>query len=264
MKTLYEAANAIEAHMLVDLLKQEGLHAHIHGEHLQGAMGELPAAGLVRLVIDEADHARARTLIERWESLQPAEPSAARPRPRFLSIGTFLAGLMIGAGLTVALFRTPVTVDGIDVDRDGVLDETWTYAPTGTPLKTEIDRNLDHKVDYVAHYDRRGLIESAESDDDFDGVFETHMRFRDNAVELSEVDTDGDGFADLRLHFANGVQDTAEHIDPASGLPLRVEHYKLGVLTSAEVDTDRDGVLDTRIDYTPLGDVAARQRLVQQ
>jgi len=87
MKTLYEAANAIEAHMLVDLLKQEGLHAHIHGEHLQGAMGELPAAGLVRLVIDEADHARARTLIERWESLQPAEPSEARPRPRFLSIG---------------------------------------------------------------------------------------------------------------------------------------------------------------------------------
>jgi len=73
MRTLYQAGSAIEAHMLVDLLKQQGLSAEIHGEHLQGAIGELPAAGLVRLVVDEPDYAAAREVIERWETAQPAE-----------------------------------------------------------------------------------------------------------------------------------------------------------------------------------------------
>jgi tRNA nucleotidyltransferase/poly(A) polymerase len=45
MKTIYQAVNAIEAHMLRDLLAQEGLSPVIQGEHLQGAVGELPAAG---------------------------------------------------------------------------------------------------------------------------------------------------------------------------------------------------------------------------
>ena len=63
MKTLYEAANAVEAHMLLDLLKQEGMEARIEGEALQGAMGGVPAAGLVRLVVDEDGYAPARALI---------------------------------------------------------------------------------------------------------------------------------------------------------------------------------------------------------
>src|SRR5690606_18757888 len=56
MKTLYQAANAVEAHMLADYLKQEGLSAHVLGEHLQGAVGELPAAGLVRLMIPDEQY----------------------------------------------------------------------------------------------------------------------------------------------------------------------------------------------------------------
>ena len=34
MKTVYEAASATEAHMLVDLLQQEGLEAQVRGEAL--------------------------------------------------------------------------------------------------------------------------------------------------------------------------------------------------------------------------------------
>ena len=264
MKTLYEAANAVEAHMLVDLLRQEGLVAQIRGEHLQGAIGQLPAQGLVRLVVDEADYPRAREAIERWEAAQQAgERSSPAPgRPSRGVIG-FLVGLVIGIGATYAVFRSPVTVDGIDYDRDGVLDEKWTYSPTGTILKVEIDRNLDKKVDYVAHYDRRGLIESAESDDDFDGTFETRIRFRDGNVELYEVDTDHDGYFDRRSHYANGILVTTEIINPSTGLPLRVEHFKLGVLVSAEIDTDDDGTLDTSLAYTPLGEVAARELIAK-
>lgn len=82
MKTLYQAANAVEAHMLVDFLKQEGINtAHIHGEHLQGAIGELPEAGLIRLVVDEEDYEVARAVIEQRETKIPAEPAAA-PTPQ--------------------------------------------------------------------------------------------------------------------------------------------------------------------------------------
>lgn len=262
MRTLYQAASAIEAHMLVDLLKQEGLRAEIRGEHLQGAIGELPAAGLVRLVIEEPDYVAARALIERWESAQPVDVATPAPRPAASGWTRFVLGLAIGIGITCAFYRSPVSTDGIDHNHDGRLDEKWTYSASGTLLKVEIDRNLDGKVDYIAQYDRHGIIESAEADDNFDGVFETRMRFRDGNVELYEVDTDGDGFAERRSHYTNGVMTTTEIINPATGLPLRVEYYRLGVLIKADVDTDRDGMLDTRLFYTPLGEVASSERIV--
>jgi hypothetical protein len=261
MRTLYEAANAIEAHMVLDLLTQEGFSARIHGEHLQGAIGELPAAGLVRLVVDEDDYVAARALIERWESAQPAEvarpPSPARPPgwPRFM------IGLAIGAGITWALYRVPAATEGTAHNADGLIDEKQTYAASGTLLETEVDRNGDGKADYLTHHDRHGVIESAQADDDFDGVFETRMRFRDGTVELYEVDTDGDGIADRRSHYASGVKTTTEIINPTTGLPLRVEYYRLGVLIRADVDTDKDGVLDTRFFYTPLGEVASSEKI---
>ena len=261
MRTLYQAASAIEAHMLVDLLKQQGLSAEIHGEHLQGAIGELPAAGLVRLVIDEAEYAPARALIERWESAQPAEVAKPVPGPDARGWPRVIVGMLIGIGVSWAFYRSPATTEGIDYNRDGLLDEKWTYAASGALLKAEVDRNLDGKVDYIAQYDRHGMIDSAEADDNFDGVFETRMRFRDGNVELYEVDTDGDGIAERRSRHANGVVATIEIINPVTGLLLRVEHYRLGVLITAEVDTDKDGVLDTRFSYTPLGEVASSEKI---
>lgn len=260
MRTLYEAANAIEAHMLVDLLKREGITAHIHGEALQGAMGELPAAGLVRLVIDEPGYQRARAVIGAWESEQPPEQRPAQPRPRSRVL-SFAAGLSVGVLAMVTVFWTPVSRDGTDLDRDGTLDETWTYAASGRPLKFEVDRNLDHKIDYVVHYDHRGLIQQADADDNFDGVFETHFHYRNNEIASAQTDTDGDGYPDLHAVYANGVQDSIEFIDPRSGRPVRVEHFKLGLRTRAEVDSDRDGTLDQQLIYSPQGDITETRRL---
>jgi Putative prokaryotic signal transducing protein len=261
MKTLYEASSAVEAHMVLDLLRQEGLTAHIHGEHLQGAIGELPAAGLVRVVVDEADHAQARDVVARWEAEQPKEavPRSSARMPR--AIYGLLAGLVLGIAGTYAFYRSPATVDGVDYNRDGLLDEKWTYAPSGRMQKVEIDRNLDGKVDYIAHYDGRGLIESADSDDNFDGVFESKTRFRAGNVEFSETDTDGDGYPDLRYHHENGVLLSMEVVNPSTGLPRRVEHYKLGRLTMTEVDTDGDGTLDRRDWYGKLSDVIASETI---
>jgi hypothetical protein len=262
MKAAYEASNAVEAHMIRDLLMQEGLSAEIHGEHLLGAMGDLPVAGLVRVMVDESDFAQARAVVERWDTAQPKEsprptaPSSRRWRWLFI-------GLAIGVGATCAYFRSPVTVDGIDHNRDGLLDEKYTYAPSGTLLKVEIDRNLDRKVDYIAHYDRRGIIEASESDDNFDGVFETHSTYRDGSVSYSAVDTDGDGYADLGIQYTDGVLASMEYLNPSTGLPLRVEHYKLNKLVDAEVDSDRDGKIDTRYVYDGLGQIVSTEKIAK-
>lgn len=264
MKTLYEASSAVEAHMLIDVLRQQGLTAHVHGEALQGAMGELPAAGLVRLVVEDEDYPAARAAIERWEHTQvdltpsASAPMAARKAP---GLRGFVIGLAVGVAATYAVYRSPVTSEGIDHDRDGLLDEKWTYSPNGTPLKMEADRNLDKRIDYVARYDSRGLIESAGADDDFDGTFETRQRFRDGNLESSASDSDGDAYPDVRWHYAHGVLDTVEYLNPASGLPLRVEHYALGRLVFADVDSQRGGSLDVRIRYTPQAEIASRQPL---
>ena len=67
MVVVYEAENAIEAHLLRGLLEQAGVDTHVSGEYLLGAMGDLPARGLVRLLVDEQDFSEARTVIARYE-----------------------------------------------------------------------------------------------------------------------------------------------------------------------------------------------------
>lgn len=74
MRILYEASSAVEAHLLKDLLAQEGVPASIHGEFLLGAMGELPAAGLVRLMVADEHYTAGRELIARWEAAAPTGP----------------------------------------------------------------------------------------------------------------------------------------------------------------------------------------------
>lgn len=245
--------------MVLHLLQQQGLRGRVDGEYLQGGVGELPAAGLVRVVVDEADYDAARAVVTAFETAQPATttPPAARGPSRSTWAGV---GIVIGALLTWAAMRAPATQDGIDHDHDGVLDERWFYSPSGQPLRVEADRNFDHKVDYIAHYEH-GVLASAESDDDFDGRFETRLFTRAGNVERSETDADGDGFNEWTSSYRNGVIESSTTWGPSTGLALRVEHFRLGQLTEAEQDTDQDGRLDTRLRYGALGEVFAREPL---
>jgi hypothetical protein len=261
MKTLYQPSNALEAHMLHDLLKQEGIHARVDGTYLQGAVGELPASGLVRLVVEDDDYEQARAIIRRWEATEVNDLSAPTPKPQSKGFGAILAGVLIGVVSSYLFFRAPLNNDGIDYNYDGVLDQVWRYSPSGTFLGSKIDRNLDGKTDYVDVADKRGHIESAESDDDFDGIFETRYRLRAGNFETGEVDTDGDTLADLKSTYRHGVLESAEYLNPHTGLPVRVEHYRLGVLTTAEVDTDKDGRLDTRYTYSPTIEITSKHAI---
>ena len=262
MKTLYEASNAIEAHMLVDLLKQEGLTAYIRGEHLQGAVGEIQASGLVRLEIDESEFAQARAFIDRWDAAQPSEATTTTVvQKKSNGVYWMLLGIVIGFGCCYAFYRMPYHVEGIDHNGDGIIDEKWIESVSGSGVRYEADRNLDGKVDVIGQYNKRGTMASSESDDDFDHAFETQTQYKDGNPSEVDVDTDADGFHDLIIRYTHGALSSQAYVSPISGQILKVEHFKLGKLVSAEVDTNQDGTLDTQYTYDHLGDLKSSAQI---
>ena len=68
MKLAYDASSNIEAHLVMHQLQQAGIDAVIEGEYLQGAVGELPAAGNVRVMVPETDFEAAKQVIADWDA----------------------------------------------------------------------------------------------------------------------------------------------------------------------------------------------------
>lgn len=64
MIPVFDALNSIEAHSIKIYLIGNGVEAKVGGDYLQGAMGELPALGIVRVFVNETDEIRARKLIQ--------------------------------------------------------------------------------------------------------------------------------------------------------------------------------------------------------
>jgi hypothetical protein len=68
MKKVFDASSNIEAHLVMHQLQQAGIEARIQGEYLQGGIGELPAAGNIRVMVKPKDTEAARQVIADWES----------------------------------------------------------------------------------------------------------------------------------------------------------------------------------------------------
>ena len=64
MRTVYEAANLIDAHLVRQALEAEGIPAYVRGEALTGGIGELGVFGLVAVMVPEAAWPRARAQVE--------------------------------------------------------------------------------------------------------------------------------------------------------------------------------------------------------
>jgi len=69
MPHVYSAANLVEAQLVVDELAAGGMHSHITGSYLSGAIGELPPGDVIGVWLEEHRHMeRARALIEDFEA----------------------------------------------------------------------------------------------------------------------------------------------------------------------------------------------------
>ena len=78
MKRVYQAANSIEAHMIVHVLEQAGVHAHVQGEHLQSGAGELPRRRS-RGSRSADEDVEAAQVVREWEA-RSLTASAAAPK----------------------------------------------------------------------------------------------------------------------------------------------------------------------------------------
>ena len=64
MRTVYEAANLIDAHLVRQALEAEGIPAFVRGEALTGGMGDLGVFGLLAVMVPEAAWPDARRLVD--------------------------------------------------------------------------------------------------------------------------------------------------------------------------------------------------------
>lgn len=78
MKVVYEAANAIDAHLVRHALEDEGLPVFLRGEPLTGGMGELPLFGVVAVCVPDSAVEQARGIVGRLD-LGPVAADSALP-----------------------------------------------------------------------------------------------------------------------------------------------------------------------------------------
>ena len=272
MRQAYAPANSAEAHMLAHMLDQNGIVSHIHGEALQGGVGELPASGLLQLMVADEDYDRARALIGAWERANASSPDEATQKSR-VPIWMGLIVFAIGGGggwiLREAAKQNLLPLDAqqwsSDDNSDGV-DDVTSYVRVGAAFayKTEVDRNFDGNVDDVYLYDTNGANTSNESDNDFDGFFETKTRYRDGRLAVTTVDLDRDGKVDRTSYFVRGVIDREEILDDQNGRVIATLYYAGLRLIRSEHDLDGDSFAETLRTYDALGEITGTETRQRQ
>ena len=246
MKSIFEASTAIDAHMILNLLEQEGIKGRVDGEYLPGAVGEIQAINLVRVMVDESDYEKASRIIRAWEEIEVEEEE--KTKSSTTGVSAFLFGLVLGGGLILLVYNTPVTEDGIDMNGDGVLDEKWIYRDNRIS-KTVVDRNFDRKIDIVYFFDRRVILKEATFDDNFDGVFETVYKYKDGLTHSRNSDLNQDGNVDYRASFKYGDIDEVEILGEGQDPRSKRQKFQMGKLISAELDSNGDGNFDVVYEY---------------
>lgn len=261
METVFEAENNVEAHMIVHLLERSGIEAKIMGEHLQGGVGELPAHGNVRVVVDPNDAAQSKSLISEWEAEQkedPPTPAHESHKKGYSVLIAFLGGAGIASAFLLWAYNSPVSTFTADYNRDGETDE-WVYWRGETVSKVEMDRNHDGEVDTKYTYSRRNSVEKGEFDNDFDGTFEYVSEYKYAQPHIDEIDVDGNEESDRRYHYVDGVLTKIEMFRSSTRVVRKSQTYKNGVsLIEARWDSNNDGVLDTLIKYGPFEEELSR------
>jgi len=266
MESVYEAENSVEAHMIVHLLERSDVKAEIMGEYLQGGVGELPAHGNIRVVVDLGDAVRAREIIAKWEAERKADPFPQSPETRkspYSGFIAFLAGVGIASAFLLWAYNSPVSTRTADYNRDGEPDE-WICWRGEAVSRIDIDRNHDGEVDARYDYSSRNSLEKSEFDNDFDGTFEYMSEYKYAQPRVDEIDVTGDGQSDRRYHYVDGVLTRIDMFVPSTRIVRKSQTYENGVkLVEARWDSDNDGVLDTLISYGPFEE-ELRRSLIQR
>lgn len=75
MQIAYRAKDITEAHIVAGLLKAHGIETYVGGDYLQGAMGEIGAAGFSNIHVQDEDLYPARQVITEYEASSRVTPA---------------------------------------------------------------------------------------------------------------------------------------------------------------------------------------------
>jgi uncharacterized protein YdbL (DUF1318 family) len=67
MISVFRCNDYIEAQLVSGLLRDHGIEVFLQGAHLQGGIGELPAAGYLSIMVDEEDRIAAERIVATYE-----------------------------------------------------------------------------------------------------------------------------------------------------------------------------------------------------
>ncbi|MEX2476703.1 DUF2007 domain-containing protein [Marinobacter sp.] len=98
MQIAYRARDITEAHIVAGLLEAHGIETYVGGHYLQGAMGEIGAAGFSNVHVADEDLSRARQLVSEYESSRPATvvSGSDEDRPDFYARWFLLVLAVVG------------------------------------------------------------------------------------------------------------------------------------------------------------------------
>lgn len=188
-----------------------------------------------------------------------------------------ICGLLMGCGLVVLVSymwqeasprNTPSWLVKFKTERDNKIISKKARRQADRILAEECsgyfvrkkDRNGDGKVDIENVVYDKELVEILE-DINYDGTFETETIF-DNTVRLwTEVDTDGDSYADMEIHYLNDIPSIEILKDNETGTPIKIKKLAMGKVVASNLDTDRDGELDTAYAYDAIEEIKSSYRL---
>ncbi|HZX17881.1 MAG TPA: DUF2007 domain-containing protein [Pseudomonas sp.] len=71
MQRIYEPQDLMEGELLLAMLASEGIEAYLTGRHLAGAVGELPACGLLGVMVEDEQAHSAQQLIAAYNAALP-------------------------------------------------------------------------------------------------------------------------------------------------------------------------------------------------
>jgi len=84
MRRIYEPASLHEAELLLAVLASEGIRGFLAGRHLLGGIGDLPAAGLLGLLVEDEEAQRAKALIAAYNAATPLPGEDTSPEQGIL------------------------------------------------------------------------------------------------------------------------------------------------------------------------------------
>lgn len=127
-----------------------------------------------------------------------------------------------------------------DVNGDGYAN-VRNVVDGGRKICSELDLNMDRRVDLMRTFDKNGQVAFEQYDLDFDGRLDLQTYFEAGKLARKELDTNFDRMVDTWIFCEGDLMKRVERDRRHRGNVDSIEEYQNGLLQSARYDDNNDG-----------------------